>query len=106
MDTIPVHDLGRMNIECPFCTALHWLDEHVSLSMVHHPEFKGCCQHGKVKLNALHSPPLTLYKLFVDDTPAAKEFHWNIVQYNAALAFTSLGVNIDHLIIGHGLPVF
>ena len=30
----------------------------------------------------------------------------NIVQYNAALAFTSLGVKVDHSIEGHGPPVF
>jgi hypothetical protein len=106
VDTVPVHDLGRMNIECPFCAALHWLDERVSSSTVHRPEFEGCCQHGKVKLDALRSPPLALYNLFVDDTPAAKEFRRNIVQYNAALAFTSLGVNIDRSIIGRGPPVF
>ena len=47
VDTIPVHDLGHMNIECPFCAALHWLDEHVSSSTDHRPEFKGCCQHGR-----------------------------------------------------------
>ena len=32
-------------------------------------------------------------------------FHKNIMQYNAALAFTSLGVKIDHSIVGCGLPV-
>jgi len=42
----------------------------------------------------------------MDDTPAGKEFRQNIVQYNAALAFTSMGVNIDRSVIGGGPPVF
>ena len=27
VDTINVHDLGPMNIHCPFCDALHWKEE-------------------------------------------------------------------------------
>jgi len=104
--TIAAHDLGRMNIECPFCKALHWLEERVSSSTIRHPEFERCCQHGKVKLDPLRVPPLALYNLFVDDTRAGREFRKNIVQYNAALAFTSLGVNIDRSIVGRGPPVF
>jgi hypothetical protein len=44
--------------------------------------------------------------LFVDNNHEAKEFRAHIVQYNSALAFTSLGVNIDHSIDGGGPPVF
>jgi len=106
VSTIATDDLGWMNIECPFCKAFHWLDEHVSSSTIYHPEFKRCCQHGKVKLDALRVPPVALFNLFVDDTPAGREFRKNIVQYNSALAFTSLGVNIDRSIFGRGPPVF
>lgn len=34
IDTIHVHDLGTMNIRCPYCDALHWEDEKVSSSRV------------------------------------------------------------------------
>ncbi len=47
-----------------------------------------------MKLDALRVPPVALFNLFMDDTPAGREFRKNIVQYNSALAFTSLGVNI------------
>ena len=51
-------------------------------------------------------PPAPLYNLFTADTPQAKDFRANIVQYNAALAFTSLGVKVDRSVLGHGPPVF
>jgi hypothetical protein len=105
-DNLHINDLGNMNICCPFCSALHWLDERVSTSTISRPEFGMCCGHGKVKLPSLRVPPLLLYNLFTADTPPAKEFRTNIVQYNAALAFTSLGVKVDHSIIGRGPPVF
>ena len=106
LDTLHVHDLGLMNICCPFCDALHWQDERVSSSRRAHPEFQMCCARGKVKVAPLRVPPLPLYNLFTENTLQAKEFRTNIVQYNAALAFTSLGAQVDHSIVGHGPPVF
>jgi hypothetical protein len=44
--------------------------------------------------------------LFISDSLDAKEFRTNIVQYNAALAFTSLGVKVDQSVLGRGPPVF
>lgn len=105
-DNIGPIDLGLMNIHCPYCDALHWLDERVSSSRVGHPEFQMCCGHGKIKLPPLRSPPAPLYDLFTDDTHEAKDFRSNIVQYNAAFAFTSLGVKVDQSLLGHGPPVF
>jgi hypothetical protein len=94
-DGLPPNDLGAMNVRCPSCDALHWENESVSSSRVGHPEFQMCCAHGKVNLTPLRLPPAPLYDLFIGDTHEAKQFRTNIVQYNAALAFTSLGVKID-----------
>ena len=105
-DGLTPNDLGAMNVRCPFCDALHWENECVSSSRVGHPEFQMCCAHGKVNLTPLRLPPAPLYDLFVGDTHEAKQFRSNIVQYNAALAFTSLGVKIDHSINSRGPPVF
>jgi Helitron helicase-like domain at N-terminus len=102
-DTLPANYLGAMNVLCPFCGALHWLDERVSSSTAGHFEFGTCCAHGKVPLRV---PPAPLYNLLTGETAQAKEFRANIVQYNAALAFTSLGVKVDQSILGHGPPVF
>ena len=64
-------------------------------SRVGHPEFGMCCARGKVKLPPLRMPPQPLYNLFTADTRQAKDFRSNIVQYNAAFAFTFLGVKVD-----------
>jgi hypothetical protein len=105
-DSFPPHDLGRMDVCCPHCDALHWVGECTTSSTSARPEFQMCCAHRKVSLAPLSVPPTPLCDLFINDTNAAKEFRENIAQYNAALAFTSLGVNIDHSIVGHGPPVF
>src|SRR5437879_1775832 len=95
IDSLSVNNVGKMNVECPFCHAFHWLDERVSSSSISHPEFEMCCAHGKIRLPPLCMPPTELYDLFVNNTPAAREFRSNIVQYNSVLAFTSMGVDID-----------
>ena len=105
-DMLPANDLGPMNIQCPFWHTFHWIEERVPSSSICNPEFESCCQQGKVKLPALHVPPTKLYNLFVDDSPQARDFQKNIVQYNAAIAFTSLGIKIDHSFVTLGLPVF
>jgi hypothetical protein len=104
-DLCPV-ELGLMNIRCPYCDALHWLDERVSSSRVGRPEFQTCCAHGKITLPPLRRPPAALYDLYTGDTHEAKEFRSNIVQYNATFAFTSLGVKVDTSLLGRGPPVF
>ena len=54
-----------------------------------------CCNHGQVVLPLLQQPPAYLHGLLTEQTIDAKEFRENIAQYNAALAFTSIGVTID-----------
>ena len=105
-DNLPANDLGLMNIQCPHCNALHWTEERVSSSRIGQPEFQMCCAHGKVKLPSLRIPPAPLYNLYTGESHEAKEFRSNIVQYNAALAFTSMGVKVDQSLHGHGPPVF
>ena len=39
-DGLPPNDLGSMNVRCPFCDALHWENECVSLSRVGHPDYR------------------------------------------------------------------
>jgi hypothetical protein len=66
-----------------------------------------CCDHGQVQISLLRDPPAELKHLFSDLTPAAIEFRSNIQQYNAALAFTSLGVDVDRTVNnGRGPYVF
>jgi hypothetical protein len=100
------HDCGRMNVTCHYCGALHWMDERVSSSK-QSPEFSMCCQHGHVSLPLLPDPPDNLRELYTSQSTQAREFRNNIVLYNRALTFTSLGVDQDHEINdGSGPPTF
>lgn len=100
------HDIGDMETVCSHCGALHWLSERLARSSRSHPKFGFCCNKGAISLPAPEQPPFGLKHLFDGQTPQAREFRANIRQYNAALAFTSLGVSIDNLLPGAGPYVF
>lgn len=89
------HDLGSMTVECPHCQALHWMAERLTRSSDTNPKFGPCCFDGKITLPLLRRPPRALLGLFTADDGMAEEFRTNIIQYNSAFAFTSLGANID-----------
>ncbi|KDQ32681.1 hypothetical protein PLEOSDRAFT_153646 [Pleurotus ostreatus PC15] len=91
----PVHYLGKMDLECQHCHALHWKDERLTSSTRNSPQFGMCCYQGKIQLASLEAPPLELDNLLRDNSPASKEFRENIRRYNNALAMTSLGCKID-----------
>ncbi|EPQ61091.1 hypothetical protein GLOTRDRAFT_30816, partial [Gloeophyllum trabeum ATCC 11539] len=96
-----------MDVECIFCGALHWRLERLSKSTERSPTFGLCCDSGQVRLPAFDTAPYLLRRLFVANDPQAREFRENIRQYNAALAFTSLGVTIDDSVnTGRGPYVF
>ena len=99
-------DMGRMDVSCEHCGALHWLAERRVRSSVHHPKFFTCCANGKVSLPLSREPPPTLLQLYTQSSSEATEFKDNIVQYNSALAFTSVGVSADHTLQGRGPPIF
>ena len=67
-----------------------------------------CCGQGEIKLPAMAPPPADLSYLFTAATPRADRFREHIRQYNAALAFTSLGVEVDNSVNegGGGPPTF
>ncbi|KAF7968482.1 hypothetical protein HWV62_30509 [Athelia sp. TMB] len=101
------HQLEQMDISCSHCGALHWIDERTSSSSRRSPEFGACCDHGQVQLGALERPPHALRQLYLGTSQQGREFLENIRQYNAALAFTSLGVEQDNGVnIGPGPYVF
>ena len=52
------------------------------------------------------NPPEPLYRLLTSSEPETVQFRKNICQYNAAFAFTSLGVEMDDRLIGHGYRPF
>ncbi len=82
----PVHNMGPMNVECPYCHALHWKEEHLTKSSNRNPKFGKCCLSGKVWLPGLNQPPPELHNLLTSQDPMAKGFCTNIRKYNDALA--------------------
>lgn len=100
VEPIERHDLGRMDVRCPSCDALHWDGERLSASSRTNPKFGTCCDSGKVSLPLLPDPPAALRQLFTDETRDAKQFREHIRQYNSAFAFISLGVDVDETING------
>ncbi|KIK29367.1 hypothetical protein PISMIDRAFT_37058, partial [Pisolithus microcarpus 441] len=79
-----------MNIQCPNCHALHFMAERLSNSSNARPHFGMCCLQGQVSLPPIRRWPPGLQAHFEDP-----RFREKIRQYNAALAFTSLGVNAE-----------
>ena len=68
----PVHDLGRMNIQCPNCNVLHWMVERRTDSCINQPMFGKCCFSGKISLPTLDPLPQELNYYFTDQGAIAK----------------------------------
>jgi hypothetical protein len=90
--------LGPMNVECNHCHALHFDSEKLSSSTRANKKFGSCCLQGQIQLPAFREPPRTLRDMLCGISPHSASFKKNIRQYNAAFAFASLGVKIDHAI--------
>ena len=85
--------LGNMDVICPECGARHFDSEKLTSSTRRVKKFGICCLQGKVKLPNLSDPPDEMFHLLrhVRNT----SFREKIRQYNAAFAFTSVGVKFD-----------
>ncbi|KAF7124123.1 hypothetical protein RHSIM_Rhsim12G0094200 [Rhododendron simsii] len=89
------HYLGRMDVSCFHCKALHWMGERLTNSSLIHPRFGTCCLQGKIKLPSLIAPPLALQELYDGNDERSKSFRHHTREYNATNAFTSLGAKLD-----------
>jgi hypothetical protein len=103
---LPRHDLGPRDIVCPECGALHWKGEMLKSSTLRNPRFGMCCGEGDKILRRVENPPEPLYRLLTSSEPEAVQFRKHIRQYNAAFAFTSLGVEMDDRLTGSGYRPF
>ena len=93
-----VHYMGRMDVVCSDCEALHWTSEKLSTSLVGSPKFGMCCFSGKIKIPRLDNPPPELLHLLSGQEDMCKKFRDGIRNYNNALAMTSLGCDQDRAI--------
>ncbi len=89
------HTLGEMTTMCGKCGALHFLEERVASSSCANPQFTLCYAQGKVTLPPLAPPLEPLRWLLTSNEADAKDFRQHIRSYNNALAFTSVGANLD-----------
>ncbi|CAG8637245.1 13302_t:CDS:2 [Cetraspora pellucida] len=78
------------------------IEERKASSSKRSPIFMGCCAEGKVILPSLQDPPPILYALLTSTNARARNFHQRIRSYNSALAFTSIGANIDDSVTSVG----
>ncbi|HEV7738464.1 MAG TPA: helitron helicase-like domain-containing protein, partial [Chlamydiales bacterium] len=92
---VPPHYMGRMNVPCGHCGALHWMAEKHANSSVRNPTFGSCCQNGQVILPPLPELPYPLQGLFAGTDDRHQLFFNKIRDYNNALAFVSVGVERD-----------
>lgn len=86
-----VHYIGKMDVKCDFCGALHYPGETSQLQEidgVRMRTFQSCCVHGKWKDDPLLYPE-QLRSLLVGTHPQSAQFHQRIRNYNSAHAFAS-----------------
>jgi hypothetical protein len=93
-----------MNIQCPSCKALHWLDEHLTKSSGANPKFGSCCYQGKISLPPFQPAPPELYDLLTSQEPIRRAFRNYIRNYNSALAMTSVGRKLGYSVNNGGGP--
>jgi hypothetical protein len=100
------HSLGGMTVECQHCHALHWDSEKLTTSTHNNKKFGQCCLQGQVDLPPFPPPPATLKNLLCGISPYSDAFCKHIHQYNAAFAFTSVGVQVDCVVTNAPGPYY
>ena len=98
------HSLGPMNLQCPYCHALHFKAEKLSSSTRNDLKFGTCCLTGQIDLPPFPPAPRLLRDLFDGTSPHSADFKKNIRQYNTAFAFTSVGVKVDQSVLNGSGP--
>lgn len=84
------HNCGMLTECCNFCQALHWKSEENSRK-----RFTKCYHDDKVSLTSLSEVSNILIDLLFSELDEAKNFIQHIRSYNAALAFGSMGAEIN-----------
>ena len=82
--------LGLMSDICEYCGARHFPAERTG-GTPEHPSFGGCCNHGKVHVEAIAEYPAYLHALLNGADPISRHFRQLARQYNLSLQFASTG---------------
>ncbi|XP_058810250.1 uncharacterized protein LOC131675336 [Phymastichus coffea] len=89
-NTIPDY-LGKLEIPCKHCHALHFKDEKVKGKGL---SFNDCCGHGSVSLDPLLEFPEELQLLLKGEHHKSVLFFEHIRAYNNSLSFASFNANL------------
>ena len=73
-----VHYMGKIDLVCSHCGALHWMSEKLFHFSQRTPTFGMCCYSAKIKLPKLDDPPPDLFTLLSDQDDVSKKFHDHI----------------------------
>jgi len=103
------------NFRCPRCGAIHWIEERTPKSTTTDLKFS-CCHDGMIELPPINNTPEELRTLLSETyvnrngetvfTQRTQDFQRLIRAYNNAVAFTSLGTNIDRRITNNAHNVY
>ncbi|KAG0123343.1 hypothetical protein HOY82DRAFT_495266, partial [Tuber indicum] len=101
--------LGRMDVACTACNALHWKGEWTRLRG--HGiagAFESCCKRGDVRVERLQVLPEPLNTLMTGQDSQSRSFRQNLRRWNSLFAFTSIRFNMDNrpTAIGNGFQLF
>jgi hypothetical protein len=88
------HDLGRTEVECPFCQAKMWLEDRLTDSSKINPKFGLCFNKGGYTVQELKATHSTIHNLLSGNTAESRDFKSNFRVYNSKFNFTSLGVTL------------
>ncbi|GBN24511.1 hypothetical protein AVEN_245857-1 [Araneus ventricosus] len=87
--SVSEHDCGMMTEICNFCQTLYWRNELDSSN-----KYTICCHDDKVPLLNLAEIPDLFKKFLTDNSLEARNYQQHIREYNAALAFASMGAEV------------
>ena len=101
------HYLGKMDVQCIECKALHFIQERNSQSSNNNPRFNMCCEDGHIAAPEL--PPLTpiLEKYFSNTHEHSQVFFDNIRILNTMFSMGSIETTGSQMHFpGRGKPVY
>jgi len=92
------HDLGRMDIRCTDCNAMHWTAESSPSRRPRGGEasFESCCKQGKVLIERMRPLPEPLNVLMSGGDTQAQALREGLRRWNSIFAFTSIKFNMDN----------
>ena len=101
------HDLGRMNVSCTGCQALHWASEpSAKKPQGGEASYQSCCKRGDARLERMRQLPEPLHSLMNGTNTQSKAFRKVLRRWNGQFAFTSVKFNMDRRMMDIGSTTF